>query len=143
MAAPRKPSSLHDLILAADDRPYEDVPVPEWGGAVVRVRGMSGTDRDAYEAKSVAVRKMSKAGADVEMRLADFRSKLLVKCLFDPETDERVFQDNEVQKLGTKSGRVIERLFELAGTLSGMSDDSEAEARGNSPAAPSGNSTSG
>ncbi|WP_017614141.1 hypothetical protein [Nocardiopsis salina] len=101
-------TSLRDQILEADDLPEVDEAVPEWGGLVVRVRGLSGTDRDAYEAKAVALKNQ---GQDVELRLQDFRTKLVVKCLFDPESDERLFSDKDVAKLGRKSGAVIERLY--------------------------------
>jgi hypothetical protein len=129
---------LKDQIIGAEDLSHEDVDVPEWD-VMVRVRGLSGTDRDAYEAKAVAVRK---GGQDVELRLQDFRSRLLVKCLYDPKTDERVFDDNDIKALGAKSGVVIERLFNVARRLSGMDNESLEEARGNSKAAPSGSSTS-
>ena len=39
-------------ILAAQDIPTEPVAVPEWGGEVL-VRGLSGADRDAFEASVV------------------------------------------------------------------------------------------
>lgn len=127
---------LKDQIFAADDLPHEDVEVPEWG-VTVRVRGMTGSDRDAYEARAVAVKR---GGQDVELRLQDFRSKLLVKCLYDPDTNERIFTEAEASKLGAKSGQVIERLFEIAGRLSGMADDAVEAARGNSVGGQSGSS---
>lgn len=129
---------IKDAILAASDLPFEDVDVPEWH-VKVRVRGLTGTDRDAYEARAVAVRR---GGQDIELRLADFRSRLLVKCLFDPDSDERIFADNEVRGLGAKSGAVIERLFDVARRMSGMDQSSADAAEGNSVAAQSGSSTS-
>lgn len=131
---------LKDTILAADDRDFEDHHVPEWG-VKVRVKGLSGTDRDAYEARMVAIRKTSK-GEDVEMRMQDFRTRLVVKCLVDPDTDERVFAEGEVGKLGAKSGMVIDRLYDVARRLSGMDDKSLEAARGNSQTGQSGSSTS-
>jgi len=116
--------NLKSRILAAEDRPFEDLDVPEWG-VKVRLRGMSGTDRDAWEAKAVALKR---GGQDVELSLADWRSRLVTKCLFDPETDERIFTDGEVSKLGAKAATVIERLFGLARRLSGLDDDAEEEA---------------
>jgi len=112
-------TDLRGLILAADDLPFEDLDVPEWG-VKVRVRGLTGTDRDAYEAKSVALRR---GGQDIELRLANFRSRLVVKCLYDPETGERIFGDNETAQLGAKAARVIERLFDIANRLSALVDD--------------------
>lgn len=133
-------TDLKGLILAAEDIDFEDHDVPEWG-VKVRVRGMSGTDRDSFEAKMVAVRKGGAAGQEVELRLADFRSKVLVKCLVDPETQERVFDDKDAQQLGRKSGAVINRLFDVAKRLSGMDEDAEEDARGNSGTGPSAGST--
>lgn len=130
--------NLKDQILGADDRLSEDVPVPEWENVKVRVRGLSGSERDAYEAKLVQVRSV---GKDVELRLKDFRSRLLVRCLYDPETDERIFGDNEVASLGSKSGVVIDRLHDVAIRLSGMDSEAVGRAEGNSESDPSDSST--
>lgn len=132
--------NLHDQILAADDIGYEDLPIDEWGGAKIRIRGLTGTERDAYEAKAVAVRN---GGQDVELRLADFRARLVVKCLYDPETGERVFADNEVSALGGKSAVVLERLFKVAQRLSGLDAEALPRAEGNSEGDQSDSSTSG
>lgn len=130
---------LKSLILTSEDIDFEDHDVPEWG-VKVRVRGMSGTDRDSFEAKMVAVRKGG-TGQEVELRLNDFRSKVLVKCLVDPENGRRIFDDKEAAQLGGKSGAVIDRLFDIAKRLSGMDEDAEEEARGNSGTDPSDGST--
>lgn len=131
-------SGLRDQIVAADDLPFEDHPVPEWGNIKVRVRGLTGTQRDAYEARIVAVKQ---GGKDVELRLANFRARLVVKCLLDPETNERIFSDDEVGVLGSKSGAVLDRLHDVAHRLSGMDDEATARAEGNSEADPSDSST--
>jgi hypothetical protein len=120
-------ASLKAQILAADDRPFEDVDVEEWG-VKIRVRGMTGTERDAYEARAV---KLSQGGQNVEVQLQNFRARLVVKCLLDPETDERIFADNEVDRLGAKAGKVIDRLFDLAQELSGMNEGAVSRAEGN------------
>jgi hypothetical protein len=120
--------SLHDQILAAEDIPHEDVDVPEWG-VKLQVRGLSGTERDAYEAKAVALKN---AGKDVELRLRNFRSRFVVKCLFDPATGERVFTEGEADALGAKSAIVIDRLFDVARRMSGMDEDALSRAEGNS-----------
>lgn len=132
-------TNLRDLIVAADDRKYEDVEVPEWGNVKIRVCGLSGTERDAFEAKMVSVR----SNKDVDVQLHNHRSKLLVKCLLDPETDQRIFGDNEVNALGAKSGAVLDRLHDIAVRLSGMDEDAPARAEGNSEADPSAASTTG
>ena len=132
-------ATLKAQILAADDLPFEDHDVPEWG-VKVRVRGLTGTDRDAYEAKMVAMRQ---GGKDVELRLANFRARMVVKCLVDPETDERIFEDNDAPALGRKSAAALDRLHDVAHRLSGMDERAAARAEGNSEADPSDSSTTG
>ena len=100
-------------IEAADDHKHEDVPVPEWNGTV-RVIGLSGTDRDAYEASFVDAK-----GKPAAQRLRNIRAKLLVKCLVD-EDGKRLFTDDKAQVLGAKNGAVVDRLFDVARRLSGI-----------------------
>lgn len=125
-----------DQINAADDRNWEDVPVTEWGGEV-RLLGLSGTERNAYQASLVV---LGPNGSVQRMNLADQTAKLLAKAIVD-EDFKRLYTDKEVAKLGAKNGAVLQRLFEVAQRLSGLrKEDVEAKA-GNSEAAPSGAST--
>ena len=120
-------------ILAADDLPWEDVPVPEWGGEV-RVRGLNGSQRSLIEATMVAAK-----GQTVEIRVEAFktlRERLIATCLIDGE-GRRLFGDGEVAALGQKSGRVLDKLFKTASRLSGMDAEQVAEIAGNSGAGPS------
>lgn len=105
-----------DQILSVEDRPYEEIEVPEWGGSV-RVRGMSGADRDAYEASIVEQR-----GNDRKINLANARAKLVARCLVD-EDNRLMFSSDDVRALGRKSARALERVFDKARELSGMSED--------------------
>ncbi|QVQ51299.1 hypothetical protein J4H86_21135 [Spiractinospora alimapuensis] len=122
-------------IEAADDRQHRDEEVPEWGGTV-RVVGLSGTDRDAYEAAMV-----DNKGKAASIRLANFRAKLVVKCLVDEE-GRRLFGDDKAKVLGQKNGAVVDRLFDIARELSGMGKDAVAEGKENSGSDPSDASTS-
>jgi hypothetical protein len=115
-----------DAILAAADLPAEDVDVPEWGG-VVRVQGMSGQQRDAFEA---SIQKLG-AGGTSELDPRDFRAKFATRVLVD-EKGKRLFTNEEVQALSRKSARALQRVFEVGQRLSGMSDDDVASLEGNS-----------
>lgn len=126
-----------DQITAADDRAWEDVPVPEWGGEV-RLTGLSGTERNAYQASLVV---LGPNGAVQRVNLADQTARLLAKSLVD-ENFERLYTDKEVKDLGAKSGAVLQRLFEVAQRLSGLRKEDVESAEGNSEAAQSGASTS-
>lgn len=125
-----------EQISAADDRKWEDVDVPEWGGTV-RVLGMSGTDRNAYQSSLVV---LGPNGSVQRMNMTDQLAKLCAKCLVG-EDFERLFTDKEVAALGRKNGAVLERVGQVAQRLSGLrKEDVEAKA-GNSEAPLSGAST--
>ena len=125
-----------DAILGADDRRTEDVEVPEWGGTV-RVRGLSGTERDAYEASIVRL----KGDGSQTFTLQNARARLVSLCACD-EDGERIFTDKDVNELGRKSAVALERVFDAARRVSGLSEDASEKAAGDFGDAPSGASTS-
>lgn len=126
-----------DQIDAADDRKWEDIPVDEWGGEV-RIVGMSGTARNAYQQALVVI---GGDGKPKSVNLEDQLAKLLAKCIVG-EDFKRLYNDREVKALGAKNGAVLERLAAVAKRLSGMGENAVEDAAGNSEAAPSGSSTS-
>lgn len=104
-----------DQILAADDIQEEIVPVPEWGGKVL-VRGLSGAQRDDYEASL-----QKGKGPNKEVNLRNARAKLVVLSVVHPTTRERIFSEHDVAALGTKSASALQRVFDAAARLSGLS----------------------
>lgn len=126
-----------DQINKADDRRWEDVDVPEWGGQV-RILGLSGTERDAYQASMV---RMGSQGNVQGVVLTDASAKLLAKCIVG-EDFERLYSDKDVRELGAKNGEVLQRLHKVAQRLSGLGKQALEEKAGNSEADPSGASTS-
>jgi hypothetical protein len=127
-------------ILEADDTKIEPVDVPEWGGEVL-VRGLSGLDRDAYEASIQQIRPKPDGSKEIVFVRDNARARLLVKCLVDDQGN-RLFKDSDAPALGKKNGAIIDKLYDVAAELSGMGDANEAEIEGNSDAAPSGDSSS-
>jgi ribosomal protein S21 len=110
-----------EQILAAADLPEEVVDVPEWGGKVL-IRGMTGAERDAFEESVMVTR-----GNNRELNLRNFRAKLVARSIVDPVTKERMFSDNEIVELGKKSARALQRVFEAALRLNGMTAESVEE----------------
>lgn len=108
-----------DMILQALDLPTERVEVPEWGGAVL-VRGMSGTERDAIEQSVLS--KDGKGLGDV----TGLRARVVAYCVVD-EQGQRLFQKSDVERLGAKSALALQRVFEVAQKLSGLSPEDVAE----------------
>ena len=115
-----------DDILHADDIPVEVVEVPEWGGSV-RVRGMTGTERDGFEAALVGAapsgnRQQRRSGSsEPTVSLDNVRAKLVARCVVDDD-DTRIFVDADVEALGAKSGAALSRVFDAACRLSGIRD---------------------
>ncbi|MFJ2004820.1 hypothetical protein [Streptomyces chartreusis] len=127
-------------ILEAEDVQIKSVDVPEWGGEVL-VRGLTGIERDAYEAGIQQIRPKPDGTKEVVFVRDNARAKLLVKCLID-DNGTRLFKDTDAPALGKKNGAVIDRLYDVAAELSGLSDGADREAEGNSDAAQSGDSSS-
>lgn len=124
-----------EAILNAADLVTEDVEVPEWGGTV-RVRGLTGSERDAFE-QSI----MEQRGRDVALNLRNIRAKLVALSVVD-EQGRRVFSDDDVKALGQKSAVALQRVFEVAQRLSGLRSEDVEELAKNSESAPSDGSTS-
>ncbi len=115
-----------DQILTAVDQKVEPVEVPEWGGTVL-VRGLTGAERDGYEAEMV-----SRRGKKVEFNLQNARAKLCARSIVD-EHGVRLFNDDEdMLALGKKNAAALERVFEVARRLSGLTEDDVEELTKNS-----------
>lgn len=108
-----------EQILEVVDLQQETVAVPEWGGEVM-VRGLTGTERDAFEQDIVQLKRDGKR-TSTEMDLHNVRAKLCVRCIVD-ENGERLFGDVDMEALGRKSATALSRVFEAAQRLSGLSD---------------------
>jgi hypothetical protein len=123
-------------ILAVPDIKHEEVFVPEWGGSVM-VYGMTGSQRDEFESSMLEMH-----GTKQTVNMHDIRAKLCSLTIRDDE-GRRMFDDDEVEDLGGKSATALQRIFEVAQRLSGLTPDdvkelsknSESEANGASGSA--------
>lgn len=106
-----------DAILAVQDRTYRDVEINEWGGTV-RLRSMSGAQRDKFESDTVEY-KNGKAKENFE----NLRARLVALCAVD-EDDRLLFPNAiDVKALGNKAAGPLNKLWEEARKLNGMSSD--------------------
>lgn len=109
-------------ILGAADGDTVEVEVPEWGGSV-RVRSISGGERDRFESSL----QKAKGGSD----LTNIRAKLVALCLVD-EGGGRLFSDGEVAELARKSAKPLDRVFDVCLTHNGFKAADLEELRKNS-----------
>jgi hypothetical protein len=102
-------------ILQADDVVKELVHVPEWGGDVW-VKGMTGAERDKFEASIVRM-----SGKDQTFNMTNFRAKLASMTICD-EQGKRLFSDADIVELANKSAVALQRIFTVAQRLSGIGE---------------------
>ena len=117
-------------ILAAEDIDYEYLDVPEWGGTL-RVRGMTGTERDRYDAESfIAGQKQGGTPLD------EFRVRRVAKCIVD-DNGLRIFSDQDIAALGQKNGAVLDRIDDVIVRLSKVGEAAVEKEKADLKAVPS------
>ena len=122
-------------ILGCSDLRFETVAVPEWGGSV-RVRTLSGAERDAFEATLMKILN-GKRVPDMD----NLRAKLLAATVVDEE-DKQIFGVQDLVALGRKRAIAIDRIFGVAQRFNGMAPESVEESIKNSMPGPSAGSIS-
>ena len=124
-----------DVMAELQRVPSESVVVPVLGP--VMVRGMTGTERDAFEASLIKGR-----GRNREVNLANMRAKLIAFCAVDDE-GVRLWSDADAEELGKGRADVLNRLYNVAARLSGITDEDAEELGKPSSQETSGSSSSG
>jgi len=127
---------LEDAAAVLDQSDLQDevIEVPEWGFRL-RVRSLTGTERDAFE-----VSLLENRGKSREVNLRNMRAKLVAASVRKAD-DSRVFTDGQVEALGSKNAAALQRVFRVAQRLSGLAEDEVDEltvALGNDPSVGSG-----
>jgi len=111
--------------------PRERLELPELGGFVF-VKGMTGGERDEFE----------KSCRDPKGRLrGNTRARLAVRTVVN-EDGSRVFTDDDIQTVGRIRVDVLQKVFNLAQKLSGISDADVEELGGDSDGPEAGTASS-
>ena len=110
-----------DAILRATALKTEEVRVPEWldpetGADMVLVRELRGRERDEWEASLAVMR-----GKSMVPDVANMRAKLVARSVVGDD-GEPVFTQQDVAALGELSAAALDRVFEVASRLSGLSE---------------------
>jgi hypothetical protein len=120
------------ILEARNRRKTQIIDVPEWfeGGQVIIIE-LSGKERDAFEADMVQLG----TNGQQKINLRNIRAKLVARCIVDPSDFEitegvasllpnhtitRMFNDVETNDLGDVSATALQRVFEAAQHLSGI-----------------------
>ena len=124
-----------EQIKTVSDLETQDIEVPEWGG-VVRLKSLTGAERDRFEASVVQGQ-----GRNTTVNMQNLRAKLVAQSAIG-EDGKPLFTEDDVKWLGEKSAKALNRLFNAAQQLSGLSESDVKELAGNFKDARSEGSTS-
>ncbi len=117
-----------EQILAVQDVQPVAVEIPEWGGTVY-VRPMSAGERDRWEGDLLERSEKRKEG--VAKAVENLRAVFLSKCLCDQD-GKLLFGPDDIEALSGKSYRAVDRAYEAAQSLNGLSEADVAELEKNS-----------
>lgn len=106
----------------------ERVDLPEWDGFIY-VREMSAKARDAFENSTVTL----DANGNLEKDLTNYRAKFVVLTACD-ETGKLVFSMDDARWLGERQVRTVQKIFDAAQKLNGVSETAAEELEKNSEA---------
>ncbi len=123
-----------EAILAADDLPTKDVPIPQWGGDV-RVRSLTGCERDQFECDLIAARR------DGKISPGNVRARYVSMCVVD-EQGRNLFTPADVEALGAKSAAALDSVYQEILSFNALTEADVDELVGNSDPGPNGGSTS-
>jgi|SRR6185503_4613104 len=105
-----------DELLACTDLPRERIELGSRGA--VWVRGMTGKERDAWEASLMRGR-----GSERRTDTRNARARLAVRCLVNEAGDRLFPRDEDAEKLGNIRVDYLQKIFEAAQRLSVVTDD--------------------
>ncbi|MGW0682865.1 hypothetical protein ACWD2L_05825 [Streptomyces sp. NPDC002754] len=103
-------------LWSIEDRETVVVAVPMWNGRKVRLRVMSAAERDSFEASTVDMRKGKQ-----RPNIANLRARLVARCVVNKD-GELVFQSGDVARLGQKSARALDFLFQKCQEINGFTE---------------------
>jgi len=104
---------LRDSILNINDIKVEKLYIPEWD-VEVEVRGLSGSARNRILSKALD----KKGSLDLDSMYPD----LIIASLYEPDSNERIFDAADRDQLNAKSGKALERIARVAMALSGLDE---------------------
>ena len=117
-----------DAIFGGMTLPREEVSA--FGGRVI-VQGLTVNQRDDFEAGCLITERNGKQRVNV----LGMRAKLVALCCINQD-GSRLFEDADALKIGALPAKDVERVFEAAQRLSGISDRDLEELEKNSASGP-------
>lgn len=128
VAVPLTAEDIRRRVFAAPDRQFESVPIPEWGVTIV-MRSLSAAEKDVWEDSILKMKTVGKGKKKKSVRRVDaknLRAKLVAACAVVSADDVTpVFTEADLDALGAKNAVPVDRLFEAAQRLTGITEEDE------------------
>ena len=124
-------------IFAADDLRLEEVPVPEWPCGTLYVRMMTGIERDQWE--GLVQKRTNGNGKSID--LVGIRALLVALTAVDQDGN-RVFDEDDVDQLQSKTAAVLDRIAGVAMASHGIGEKDIDDLKKSFPVASNGDSGS-
>ena len=115
-----------DAILTAADLKTKEIDVPEWGGKV-RVSQISAADRLALQMMVLDEKGKPRTPIEITRMMT---VGLLTFAIVDDQGN-RLFTQDDIEALGKKCSAAIDKVFEVADDLNGISAEMAGKIRKN------------
>jgi len=109
-----------EAILSANDLKKEKVECPEWGGFVF-VKSLTAKERDEWETSLFDTKRRGK-NVEVKMKRENIRARFVALTVID-ESGTLLFSVADIAELGNKNASAMDRIFEVAQKLSGLTEE--------------------
>ena len=106
-----KKPSLADQIRDADDRPTEEMEIPEWGGVTLTIRALSAWQQSEYENSLMEIEADDEGNISTRTVVLGAAIKLAALGIQDAGITETLLRD----KSPAVVGRIAARVRELSG----------------------------
>lgn len=123
-----------DAFLASASRKYSELRL---AGGIIRLREMTGEERDEWEASNVETKK-----GQQKLNATNFRARLIQRCVVN-EDNELMFAKIDIPQIGKLGASVVQEIFMACTELNGITKEDVEEQAGDFDNGPSELSTSG
>lgn len=125
MSSDNKGMLTREQILATDNFEFDEMEIPAWGGTI-RLRTMSGADRDKFDSQCVR-----QQVGDKSVDMAGLRTLLLTLCIVG-EDGKPMFNKKDVEALNGLDSRAVRDVYERISKTNELGEVATEEAEKNS-----------
>ncbi|MFW6002305.1 MAG: hypothetical protein ACOCQD_03110 [archaeon] len=112
---------IRKKILESDDRVFDSVVVPEWGGVEVPTISLSMQQRKRVRQKAIRVKEDGSYNVDTET----MQIQAMIEACKDHKTEKQIFTQGDAKTLWEKNSNAVAKVAQKILADSGMSADGD------------------